>query len=377
MAESTGSLQWTDLQSAVGYYLGYGATIGSWNAGQLAVVLDVCKTGYNQFLFPPQLPNEPTQHQWSFLKPTRTINLLAGEGDYPLLYDFGSFFGYMSYSPGMVWGKIQFISEGEIREKRVTFRYTGRPFFAAQQPAPLTPATMLNTTLLVPTWWSSLSNWQITVASNVVTVDTLLPHGLYPGAVIGTNAASGNWTTNAWMGGLSAKTVLTTPTTHTFTFALTQANQAATAEANPLAAITNVVATAIGQRFNVLFYPYPDRNYILTYNYAPRPDAMSATSAYPWGGAAHSETLRASCLAAAEIKVNGEKGVQWDRFQERLRASVGEDRKNSPSMLGMNLDRSDFNVVGNQMPQGFLQVEQPGIGMVLYGDQATYNGIGA
>ena len=90
---------------------------------------------------------------------------------------------------------------------------------------------------LPPTLTNSNSAWTVAVsANNVVTVDTIVAHGLSVGAVIGTNAAE-NWTDNGFMGNLSGMTVLST-TTNTFTFALTQVEQGAVVETNAAAAIT-------------------------------------------------------------------------------------------------------------------------------------------
>ena len=73
-------------------------------------------------------------------------------------------------------------------------------------------------------------NWTVAVSgSNVVTVDTISAHNFVAGQVVTTNSGAGAWTTNTFMQTLSF-TITSTPTTHTFTFAKTQAGQVATAE---------------------------------------------------------------------------------------------------------------------------------------------------
>ena len=80
------------------------------------------------------------------------------------------------------------------------------------------------------------TNWTVAVATNVVTVDTITAHNFVINQVVTTNAA-GNWLVNSFMGGLTFA-ILTTPTTHTFTFAKTQGNQGAITETTAAANMT-------------------------------------------------------------------------------------------------------------------------------------------
>jgi len=90
-----------------------------------------------------------------------------------------------------------------------------------------------------------------------------------------------------------------------------------------------------GQIRELLMWPEPDSEYNLRYQCYLNPNALSSTSPYPICGAMHSETLKQSCLAAAELHVEHEKGEHWDRFMERLSASVYLDRQTtSPDSLG-------------------------------------------
>ena len=78
------------------------------------------------------------------------------------------------------------------------------------------------------------SNWTVTVGSNWVTVNTITAHKFSVGQYISTDA---DWTDNAFMASLTDK-LITVVTSTTFSFALTQANQAATTETNAGAGIT-------------------------------------------------------------------------------------------------------------------------------------------
>lgn len=81
---------------------------------------------------------------------------------------------------------------------------------------------------------NTTTNWTVAVATNVVTVQTIVPHNMTTNSVFSTN---GSWTNNAFMANLSGITVASIPTATSFTFALTQANQGATTETNAAANI--------------------------------------------------------------------------------------------------------------------------------------------
>lgn len=71
--------------------------------------------------------------------------------------------------------------------------------------------------------------------------------------------------------------------------------------------------------------------------YRKNPNALTDAEPYPLGGQPHAETLIQSCLAAAEHLYTDARGIQWDRFMERLRTSVGIDRQlTTPAFFGYN-----------------------------------------
>jgi len=96
-----------------------------------------------------------------------------------------------------------------------------------------------------------------------------------------------------------------------------------------------------GQRFELMLWPTPDTEYTLYYRYRVLPDALtSASIAYPYGGSAHAATIRASCLAAAELAQETE-GPRLNDFMRKLSASISRDCRMGPQKLGYNADRSD------------------------------------
>jgi hypothetical protein len=110
-----------------------------------------------------------------------------------------------------------------------------------------------------------------------------------------------------------------------------------------LAAVRCKAATGLaGQRFEVLFWPVPDAAYTLTYRYTSIPGKLTAALPYPLGGALHAETVKASCMAAAEQAIKGERGVMFAQYIERLMASVSLDQSaTTPTSFGYNGDASD------------------------------------
>jgi len=82
-------------------------------------------------------------------------------------------------------------------------------------------------------------NWTAASSGNIVTVDTIVPHGLFISETVATNSS---WSTNTWMQSLTGKAIISVPTPHTFTFALTVADHGSTVEAGTSA---NIAPTAL------------------------------------------------------------------------------------------------------------------------------------
>jgi hypothetical protein len=111
-----------------------------------------------------------------------------------------------------------------------------------------------------------------------------------------------------------------------------------------------------GQRFEIVFYPEPDRVLVMVMPYKILASLQMRTATpYPLGGMAHAETIRYACLASAELDVNDEEGPRNRRFKELLIASIDYDKRLGASYVGYNSDRSvqsqvpyeDYNVLVN------------------------------
>lgn len=95
------------------------------------------------------------------------------------------------------------------------------------------------------------------------------------------------------------------------------------------------------QRWRLMIFPTTDQAYNLQLRYYILPDCLSGARPYAYGGAAHAETLKAACLAAAERELNDMIGPMEQYFQDRLIASIAIDRKTKAQNLGYNADNSD------------------------------------
>lgn len=103
------------------------------------------------------------------------------------------------------------------------------------------------------------------------------------------------------------------------------------------------------QRFSLTLFPATGGTFNLKGQYYINPYAVSSALTYPMGGQPHAETIQESCLAAAELQMNGEQGPHYAQFMVRLKASISFDRKaTGPKQFGYNGDRSGGQCIGGR-----------------------------
>jgi hypothetical protein len=95
-------------------------------------------------------------------------------------------------------------------------------------------------------------------------------------------------------------------------------------------------------RCQLVVYPIPDAEYTLRIAYYILPDFLTVTNPYPYGGAAHAETMKAAARAAAELYLDNAPGAENANYLMCLAASISYDRRHAPKSLGINSDRSDY-----------------------------------
>lgn len=88
-------------------------------------------------------------------------------------------------------------------------------------------------------------------------------------------------------------------------------------------------APTTGMRYEALFYPTPNAAFTVLYNYVIAPDVITSVNIYPLGGAAYSECILQSILAAAEEKMDDDpQGVHQTRYIDQLAACIRLDNEN-------------------------------------------------
>jgi len=113
-----------------------------------------------------------------------------------------------------------------------------------------------------------------------------------------------------------------------------------------------------GQTSKLIFWPVADLDYAIQIRYSVTPNALGPGGPYPYGGAAHSQTLLEACLAASE-RQDGMPGPHNAIYASALENSKAYDRRLKPRTLGneMRLDRRyhgrDYYAPRNTTPVTF------------------------
>lgn len=94
-------------------------------------------------------------------------------------------------------------------------------------------------------------------------------------------------------------------------------------------------------RYELLVWPTPDAVVTLKARANIAPNKW-VTGKYPYGGPQHHETLLASCMAMAELKMHDQRGPHGERFLQLLAMSINRDtREHAAEFLGYNGDRKN------------------------------------
>jgi hypothetical protein len=131
MSESTLSIQLSDLQKEVGAFLGIGADTTAWTAAQLAEVDRYIQSGIRQFYYPPAVNGIEAGYEWSFLKPTTTVNTVANTGVAVLPDALGRIVGDLNFAPSVYSVPVVIVSESRILALLADSTQAGRPRYAA------------------------------------------------------------------------------------------------------------------------------------------------------------------------------------------------------------------------------------------------------
>lgn len=131
MAEPGLTLTWTELKQAVGFYLGFGTTVANWTTAQATEIELIVQSGYRRVLYPPAVIPDAVGYDWSFLRPTTTLSIVADDGDYDLPDDYGRIIGLFHYAADEHRAPIVIVSESHILQARSSSDRNGYPDIAA------------------------------------------------------------------------------------------------------------------------------------------------------------------------------------------------------------------------------------------------------
>jgi hypothetical protein len=305
MSESNLSLAYADLMNAVALRNGddpAGAGYTTLSAAKQARLDMAVQHGYRRFLVPPILPNEREVHRWSFLRPLGTLTTTAPYATGTIEIVAGAL-TTVTLTSG-TWPS--WAAEGDLVINGSTYAASARVGNTELTLAVNGPEVAAGTTYSLQRRYYTLSDDFGSILSPL----TFEPELGYPPVKVvpesTVRAARSSWNSTG-----------------------------APRQAAILPIMT--LGATVGQRFKIVFNPCPDAAYLLTYRYTALVSKLDATNyKYPLGGMQHGETIKAACLAAAELIEEDRPGAWEMMFQQKLASSVSVDRENAPDFYDYN-----------------------------------------
>lgn len=131
MSESGLSIGLPELRQEVGFYLSYGRS--GWSAEQTAEIDSIIQSGIRRVYYPPALAENIAGHEWSWLRPTAALAIVAGEYDYDLPDDLSRVVGGFHFPVTEYRGEVVRVSLGRILEERAREGLAGAPRLYAER----------------------------------------------------------------------------------------------------------------------------------------------------------------------------------------------------------------------------------------------------
>jgi len=333
MAESTLSTTLTEIRLAIAHFLGIDVDITNWDADQTAIINLILKRGLRQFYFPPPLLEQTgtrtavTQpaHEWSFLKPITTLDLIGSYVTGTIAIAVTETTVTLTDGVWPSWTK----TNGTLVVGNVAYAIETR-----------TDDTHIE---LSAAWTEDTETAASYILRHDGNYDLPDDFGGHEGNMIFPEGSNKPNIRIIGEGKIRSLRAGTTSRTYPQFAAIRPKKQ---------------TVTTTGQRFEIMFFPIPAVTDTLSYKMLVLPELLvTATITHPYGGAMHSETILASCLAVAEEQEDEKRGVKWQVFLDRLAASVQIDRRMiSADHFGYNRDNSDsaYASGSRRHPQTFL-----------------------
>lgn len=121
------------FESEIGRLMKYGPNSRVWSDSQRREIAEIFRRALHRVCNNALIPGDKYPHQWSFLRPTASILLVAGQAEYDLPADFAMFHGPITYKPGQYrWFEpIQIYGEHQIRQMEQYEYSSSYPRFGA------------------------------------------------------------------------------------------------------------------------------------------------------------------------------------------------------------------------------------------------------
>jgi hypothetical protein len=331
-ADTALELSYDSLCREVGGFLGYGYNPAAWDHMKTGQVDSLVQKGLRRFYYPPPLPNQGKAHRWTFLQ--RDDVLRPKAGTYVPLARTG-----ITYDSGTGKSTI-LITAGESWDKITTIAYTnGYAYFVASDNYyVIAEIKSAPPRLLVTGDASAELDNTVRAYPRTASRGRTIPLPAEYGGIVGNRIT---WHEPAG---------ITTSMPIVNEGQIRGMYQRSSSTGQPAyAAIRPQASDGENEQGRELYVwpPFADSpvfetTYEFGINYLVRPPRLTSDNPYPLGGAEHSETILSACLSMAEeVKAPGQR-TQWERFLERLAASVSQDREShQATYLGYMADTSD------------------------------------
>lgn len=124
------------LMREVGSLMGYGRNSDAWTPEKRSIADGIVQRGVRSFYVPTVLPGDKYAHEWSFLRPVRTLVTVASQYMYDLPEDFAMLDGPITFAPdqSVLYQPIEVVGEYVVRQRQQETTWTGRPTLAALVP---------------------------------------------------------------------------------------------------------------------------------------------------------------------------------------------------------------------------------------------------
>ena len=336
------------FKQEVGIKMNFGANFHTWSQSEVREIGSIVTRGYKQFSSPPPLPGEGNvAHEGSFMAPEGTA---------------------------VVWGDTKYTYTGNINGGYTINVAAGQTFYDSMIGKKMKVTTLhaVDETAGSDTEYTILS-----IANDVITVKEQLNEGTTVGGTL-TIIADGDYELSADHGGFVGSEIFYDDSDNASTSIrlasasrILEQRQYNVGSSSPVSRPTDGAYrpkksdNTESHRAILMVWPIPDGTYTLHYQYHAIQSPLTDEKNYPLGSTTHAETILASCLAVAEMKLTGQEGPERNNFIRLLMASVSRDRNAfRPRVFGVNRDNSDG--AGGQAGRWYTAAK--------YFDGTTYHG---